>query len=241
MNMRYFLQWVGYLFISLLVQEVYASAISVYPLEVDLNLQSRYYDIQVHNVGNDTAYVKIAVERINHPGQPNQTLTELKDNPYQIGLIVTPSKVVIPVGQTRIVRVLYVGQPPVSDVVYHVKITPVTGQLVAMYSGAKQLDAGVQLIIAYGVSVYARPLHLNPHITAVRYGTALTLSNTGNTSVLITLCKQCASDGTHCEPLPSLLKRLFPGSVAQIILQKEGPLECQEEVLHGQFLPFDIK
>ena len=239
--MRRFLYWMSCILLSMLTQSVYASAIAVYPLELDLSPQTRYQDIQVHNMGNDTAYVKIDVARIQNPGQASQSLVHLQDNPYQVGLIVTPSKLVIPVGQTRIVRVLYVGQPPTSDVLYRVEVSPVTGQLVAMYSGNKQLSAGVQLIIAYGVMVYARPAQLQPNVIAERNGMALTLRNTGNTSVFITSCKQCAPDGADCKVLPDLLKRLYPGGVAEMTLPKDGPLHCQEEILRNQFVPFNIK
>ena len=239
--MRRFLQAMGCLLLGILIQEAHASAITVYPLSVDLNSETRYQDIQVHNVGNDTAYVKINVSKIQDPGQADQKLIQLQDNPYQIGLIVTPSKVVIPVGQTRIVRVLYVGEPVTSDILYRVEISPVTGQLVSMYSGGKQLNAGVQLIIAYGVTVYARPLKLEPNVVAQRNGTSLSLHNTGNTSVLITLCKQCETDETHCTALPDLIKRLFPGSAVEVSLPKDGPLQCQEEIVRDQFVPFNIK
>ncbi len=239
--MRRFLQFLSVFMLGAVLHLAYASAISVTPLEVDLSMQHRYQDIQVHNVGNDTAYVRIDVARIQNPGQPDQQLIQLKDNPYQIGLIVTPSKVVIPVGETRIVRVLYVGKPPVSDVVYRVRISPVTGQLVALYSGDTKLNAGVQLIIAYGVAVYARPVDLHPNVVAERTGTALTLTNSGNTSVLITLCKQCVAGTAKCEALPNLLQRLFPGGSAHITLPKDEPLQCQEEVLHNQFIPFNVK
>ncbi len=238
--MHYFLRLLYCFILCVGTPSLYASAIAVSPLSVDLSPEARYQDIQVRNVGTDTAYVRVDVARIQNPGQANQTLIQLNDNPYQIGLIVTPSKVVIPVGQTRIVRVLYVGQPPVSDVVYRVKISPVTGELVALYAGKQQLSAGVQLVIAYGVSVYARPLKLQPQAVAKRVGTSLTLSNTGNTSVLITLCKQCTASGS-CQSLPDLVKRLFPGNVAQLSLQKAGPLQCQEEILHNQFVPFNIQ
>jgi P pilus assembly chaperone PapD len=238
-DMRTFLRAMILFACILLGQNVFASAIAVEPLEVDLNPVNRYQDIQVHNIGSDTAYVQVSVARIDQPGLPTQTLVQLNDNPYQVGLIVTPSKVVIPVGQTRIVRVLYVGEPPTSDIVYHLKIAPVSGQLIALYSGTNKLNAGVQLIVAYGVSVYARPLKLNPQVVAQRDGKDLTLSNTGNTSVLITLCKQCS--GTTCQAVPDLLQRLFPGNIVHLNLPKDAPIQCQEEVLHNQFIPFNVQ
>ena len=238
--MRYFLQTIiGFLLVAI-QSALFASAIAVNPLAVDLNVQNRYQDIQVHNVGNSTAYVKIEVERIDHPGQPDQTFTELNDNPYQIGLIVTPSKVVIPVGQTRIMRALYVGSPPTSDVIYRITIAPVSGDLIAMYSGQTKLSAGMQLIIAYGVTIYARPLILEPHITAVRKGTALSLTNTGNTSVLIASCKQCNAKNI-CLPVPSVAKRLYPGNHFEATLPEDAPLQCTEGVLQDQFVPFNVQ
>ncbi len=238
--MRFWRYSCGAMLLCWMVQFGYASSISVDPLEVDLSESTRYQDIQVHNVGNDIAYVAVDVARIDHPGEPNQTAVELNDNPYQIGLIVTPSKLVIPVGQTRIIRALYVGKPQNQDVIYRIKVTPVTGQLVALYSGNKALNAGVHVVIAYGIVVYARPVQLEPKVTVLRQGTDLTLTNSGNTSVLIGMCKQCPAGASSCKPLPDLVKRLFPGNQVQVTLPLAAPLKCEEEVLQNQFVPFNI-
>jgi hypothetical protein len=124
--------WVFALFgLSLFSTISYASAIDVYPLEANLSVTNRFQDIKVFNTGNDTAYVEININLVKNPGLPNQTLVPLQDNPFQVGLIVTPNKMVIPVHQMRIARILYIGDPAKNnDVVYKVRVAPVSGQLI---------------------------------------------------------------------------------------------------------------
>lgn len=222
---------------------LHASSIAVYPLMSDLNYSKRFQDIEVTNTGNDVAYVTVDVARIDHPGEPNQTLVPLRDNPFQIGLIVTPTKMVIPVGQTRMLRALYVGKPSSADVVYRIKVAPVTGQLVALTQGKRNIDAGIQMIIAYGVTIFVRPEVLQPKIEAIRTGTQLLLTNTGNTSVLVTHCQQCTGGidkGNNCKVVDTLITRLYPGNQKQFVLPRDLPLNCLEEVYQQKFIPFNI-
>lgn len=215
-----------------------ASSISVYPMAADLTAAMPYQDLQVQNTGDDTAYVELSIYRLNNAGTPTQNFTELNDNPYQVGLIATPNKMVIPAGQMRMARVLYIGKPASSDIVYEVKLTPVSGQLVTIGTDKTNVTAGVQLIIAYGVAIYVRPVNLNPNINSTRNGTSLTLSNTGNTTVLIGDCKQCVD--TSCTAVPTLNAHLYPGNNAHFTLPKDLPVQCQKEVLQNEFSNFTI-
>lgn len=239
--MRFFLKTICFLCLAVFWQGLEASSISVDPLVADLSYNNRYQDIMVHNVGNDTAYVALQIFRLDNPGLPTQKFTLLEDNPYQIGLIATPNKLIVPMGQTRIIRALYIGPPPQSDVVYQVVVKPVTGQLVAVQSGAKDVNTGVQVIIAYGVTLYVRPAVLNPKMKAVRTGTSLSLSNVGNTTVQIGHCRQCTdASGKQCQIVPKLGKTLYPGNVWNFTLPAAAPLLCEEEVKQNQYFPFNI-
>lgn len=218
----------------------FASSITVYPLITDLTYQNRYQDIQVNNTGTDTAYVELSIFRVNNPGTPKQSIDTLNDNPYQIGLIATPNKMVIPPGQMRISRVLFIGPPPKTDDIYEVKFTPMSGQLIAVGNANTKdsIAAGLQLVIAYGVSVFVRPAELDPVIQATRNGTNLTLSNTGNTSVLVGDCRQCS--GSDCEKAIPLTVLLYPGNSKTFTLPQAAPLQCQKEVLQNDFSSFNI-
>lgn len=213
-----------------LATSAFASSISVYPMSADLTEQNRYQDVQVQNTGSDTAYVAITIYLINNPGMPNQSVTKLSDNPYQVGLIVTPNKMVIPQGQMRIARILYIGQPLSTDAIYEVKFTPVSGQLLAMGGSNQNVSAGLELIIAYGVGVTVRPAQLEPQVNATRDGTKLTLTNKGNTTVTI----------GNCTPDKSIFATLYPGNVKTITLTQDAPQTCQEQVLNNHYSAFKI-
>ncbi len=224
---------------ALLYSAAFASTISVYPLAADITANTRFQDIQILNTGNTTAYVSTQIYRVDHPGTPAQTFTALSDNPYQVGLIVTPNKMVIPAGQMRIIRALYIGKSAASDVVYEVKLSPVSGQLVAIGSNDKDVSAGIQLIISYGVAVFVRPTTLIPDIEATRNGTALTLKNTGNTTVQIGNCKQCPSLD-QCNKVATLAATLYPGNTFHYTLPANLPVLCTREVLQNQYSQFKI-
>ncbi len=240
--MRIFLKVVSLLFLSLSFQCLHASAISVEPMIADLNYENRFQDIMVHNVGSDTAYVELQIYRLDNPGLPTQKFVTLEDNPLQLGLIATPSKLIVPAGQTRIVRALYLGPPPTSDIVYQVVIKPVTGQLVALASPSSKVTTGVQMIIAYGVTLYMRPINLDYTITAVRKGTALTLTNKGNTTVVVGECQQCTDkDQKKCSIISNLGKTFYPGNTWDFTLPTDAPLTCREEVKQYEYYPLTIQ
>ncbi len=227
-----FLKQVGLIFalVSLAASPSFASSISVYPMSADLTGQTRYQDIQVQNTGNDTAYVAITIYLINNPGMPDQSVVKLNDNPYQVGLIVTPNKMVIPQGQMRIARALYIGKSVSQDAVYEVKFTPVSGQLVAIGNSNTDVNAGLELVIAYGVGIIVRPAHLEPQIAATRDGTSLTLTNTGNTTITI----------GNCTPDQNIAATLYPGNTQKITLTQASAQNCQEQVLNNHFSAFKI-
>lgn len=204
----------------------YASAIDVYPLEANLSFDSRYQDIKVYNVGSDTAYVKVDINLVENPGLPNQKLIPLQDDPYRVGLIVTPNKMVIPVHQMRLARILYIGEPPTNnDVVYKVKISPVAGELIPVGNLGKNVAAGVDLIIAYSINVFIRPLKPAPKLTLVRKDQDLTLQNIGNTNLLVGTCKQCI--GKNCKS-EVLSKRMYVGETYHYTLPLAAPVTCDQ-------------
>lgn len=223
-----------------IASSAYASTISVYPLAADITASTRFQDLQVLNEGLDTAYVAIHIYRVNNPGMPDQSFTELADNPYQVGLIVTPNKMVIPTGQMRIARVLYISKSTSSDIIYEVKFTPVSGQLVTVGPSENQnVNAGVQVIISYGVAIFVRPDQLIPSIDAKRQGTDLALTNAGNTTVEVGNCKQC--QGSNCTLIATLATTLYPKNVYHYTLPQDLPVTCTKEVLQNQFSTFTIK
>lgn len=209
------------------VHSTFASSIDVYPLEADLSLQNRFQDVKVYNVGTDTAYVQVQIVRVDNPGLPNQQLVPLEDNPFQVGLIVTPDKMVIPVNQMRIARILYIGDPPKNnDVVYKVTLAPVSGQLIPLGS-VKNVNAGVELIVSYGINVFIRPLVPMPKVAMVRTDQDLLVQNTGNTNVLLSSCQQCDASGKNCQNV-SLTKRLYVGMGFHYHLPQAVPIACKQ-------------
>ena len=205
----------------------HGSAINVYPLELNLNYQDRFHDVEVYNIGKDKAYVNLDISLIEHPGLPEQKELPLEDNPYQVGLIVTPNKMVIPPGQMRIARMLFIGEPPKQDLMYKVRIAPATGQYMAV-SDRKGVVAGVNVIIAYSVNVYMRPLKPVVKVTITRIDHDLIFNNQGNTNVLIGNCQQCPDKNPeNCKNF-GLSKRIYAGAVYHYQVPELLPVTCEQ-------------
>lgn len=221
-----FLQVFTALVLSIICVAIYASAINVYPLEADLSMTHRFEDVKVFNTGNDTAYVEISINRVKNPGLPSQSLIPLQDNPFQVGLIVTPNKMVIPVHQMRIARILYIGDPAKdNDVVYKVRIAPVSGQLIAIGNLDSKVAAGVDLIIAYSINVFVRPIKPILKLVLERKQNQLTIENTGNTNLLLGNCKQCT--GSNCQQF-TMSKRIYVGATVHYTLPVAMPVICEQ-------------
>ncbi len=212
------------------VSLAYASHINVQPLLTSMKPSQHYVDLYVKNVGSDRAYVVIKVYRVFNPGMPDQKVTLLKDDPYGIGLIASPSKLIIPPGQIRHVRLLYIEAKPIKrDQVFYIISSPAEGELVQVAEAGKNnktskrvARSGLQVILAYKTKLFVRPENARPKIVYHREGKSLTIKNEGNTNVYLGKFEQCA--GKQCKRLPGLIRRMYAGNVWKVTLPKAAPV-----------------
>ena len=208
----------------------HASSINVQPMLASMTPDQHYIDLYVKNVGSDRAYATVKVYRVFNPGMANQKVTLLKDNPYGIGLIASPSKLIIPPGQIRHVRLLYVKSKPIKqDQVFYIVTSPAEGELVQVAESndgkkvTKQVaKSGLQVVLAYKTKLFVRPDNAKPNIVSHREGKQLIIENKGNTNVYLGKFKQC--EGKHCTALPSLVRRMYAGNTWKITLPKAIPV-----------------
>lgn len=159
-------------------------------------------DIEVTNGGTETLYVQVEPNRVENPGTPQEKRVTYRD-PAELGLLITPSRLIIPPGQTSLVRVAVVEPAKDSDRVYRLTVRPVVGDV-------KSVETALKVVIAYDVLAVVRPPNPKPDLKTVREGNRMTLSNRGNSSILLTQGKQCDNAGQNCQSLPPY--RLYPGN-----------------------------
>ena len=159
-------------------------------------------DIEVRNIGSELMYVAIDAREILNAGTPAESTRENPD-PAQLGLLVSPARMVLEPGQRKLIRVAAIAAPGVQERVYRVRVKPVVGQLSSEQSGLK-------ILIAYDVLVLSKPANPQPLVRGGRRGSVLVLRNDGNTSVELTDGKQCDESLKICEPLAG--GRLYAGA-----------------------------
>ena len=224
----------------------FGSAISVSPLLVNMQAGQRFSQVQVRNVGTDTAYVTADVSKVINPGMPNQQILKMQDDPEKIGLIALPNKMIIPPHQERLLRFYLLQPTPRSiDQVYHVFVSPVEGEIEAVKQPRENpngsigtVHAGIRIILAYGIKIFVRPKNPQPHLVFDRTGKHLTIKNIGNSNVLVTLVEQCQAG--HCQKVPGLVQRYYVGNVYSAALPYNAPVNVYQEYM-GQYQKDTVK
>lgn len=163
-------------------------------------------DIEVSNNDPERAYVSAEPREVLNPGTPSESRSEDPD-PEKLGLLVSPSRMILDPGQRRLLRIAAIAPPSDRERVYRVTVKPVVGGLSASGSGLK-------VLIGYDVLVLVRPREISPHVSGSRAGNMLTLRNDGNVSVELVDGKRCDSAWNACSDLPGA--RLYAGAEKSI-------------------------
>ena len=212
----------GTLLLTGLYCGAFAANISVSPLIVNFTKADQHIqNIRVFNIGDDKAYVRIATSLVKAPGAKNSTNVDIK-NPRELGILVSPKKMVIPVGQSRLVRILLTKPVDNDERIYQIKIFPTVGDIHANSNGVK-------VLIGYGVRVVVRPNDPQPNILITRNGKQITAINKGNTNAILYDGKQCNAAGNACKDLPS--HRLFAGNIWEFTAPYSSPVKFSQNFL----------
>jgi len=175
---------------------------------------TRRTDIEVANRGKETIYVSVAPTEIIHPGAKEQERRTYRD-PMEMGMLVSPTRMILEPGQSKPVRLAILERPKDSDRIYRVRISPTVGRTIA-------IRTGLRVLVGYDVLVMVRPENAKPEISGERNGKKLTLRNTGNSNVLLVDGKQCDTS-RKCADLPTT--RLYAGTTWSVDLPSEGQVE----------------
>lgn len=214
---------------GLLFNTVIFAGIMVEPIVIDTysakGTTGKHADLRVINEDNENnAYITLHILTISHPGTPEQKETLLKD-PKTSGIFVSPKKFIIAPGAFRNVRIGFNQLPTQSDNVYRIVVSPSASLKEHL---EKEEKAEIDIVVAYGVLVIERPAKPVLNIVVERKGTALTVTNKGNTSVDLVNARQCDTQG-KCTSI-DLVDRLYVGNVWKTTLKQALPVKFTELV-----------
>jgi P pilus assembly chaperone PapD len=200
----------AFLAVSLLgIAPAAQAALSVAPVIVDLQPgDPPRTDVELFNDGAETIYVVVQPSKIESPGETGETRVQDRD-PQSLGLLATPNRLVLQPGERKFMRIALLSPAGDADRVWRVTVKPVVGDV-------KSGETGLKILIGYDMLVIQRPARPNAAIVAARTGSALTLTNTGNTNAELFQGQQC--DGAkHCTSLPG--HRLYAGTSWSVPIQ----------------------
>ena len=172
-------------------------------------------DIELWNNSEERYFVEITPAEILNAGLPSETRRELP-NPEQLGLLVSPNRMILEPGQHKVMRIAAIASPAERERVYRVTVKPVVGDIA-------EGQAGLKILVGYDVLTMVRPSNPAPKIIGDREGRSLIIRNEGNSSAELLNGKQCAAPGKDCTALRG--KRLYPGAEWSFELPGDGPVE----------------
>lgn len=181
-------------------------------------------DVKVTNTGNHVMYVEVTVLKVEHPGQPDEKRVKVED-PMKLKLLATPSKLVIPAGGQRLVRIVNLQQNNPTERIYRINVTPIVPPL-------QEKKSQLRIVVAYQILTIVQPNHPHSHLEAHRNGTSISFSNSGNTNVLLSKGKQCdPHNQKSCKDLPS--RRLYAGNHWTEQLPYDAPVTYEVRTFNG--------
>jgi len=189
------------------------ASIDVNPTIVILEANATQEAVVIVSNSNDKiAYVTTEPREVMARGETDEKL-RVDANPTSLGIISSPSKLVLEKGERRSVRVVAVAPPGAVDRVWRVKIAPAVGKL-------KAGQSGVAFVIGYDVLVIQRAATPTVSIAGQRDGRKVTLINSGNSFGMISEIRQCLN-GAACVKLKDV-KRLYGGTNWTFELPQDG-------------------
>jgi P pilus assembly chaperone PapD len=150
------------------------------------------HDVTVINQGDDIAYVKVEVLEVLNPGTEKEE-RNIITNPEQIQFVASPSKLAIPPGGRKQVRLVNLS-PPGKEKIFRVNFTPVLPPLEEKTEGL-----GVTFVVAYQVLVLIHPAQPTENLVIKRAPNSISFHNKGNTYALISNVRQCDKEGENCQ------------------------------------------
>lgn len=179
-------------------------------------------DVEIYNPTDTPMYINIEPKEVLSAGSAEEERKLIQD-PREAGLLVTPTKLIIPPGGTKVVRMVKLGSFE-KERVYRIGAKPIV-------EGIESETTGLKILIGYEILAIVYPGESEPNLEVRREGNKLFFKNAGNANVLLREGYQCESpnlDKEQCTPLPG--KRLYPGNTWSVDLPEDLPVRYYQSV-----------
>lgn len=190
-------------------------------------------DLVVRNESDDVYYITVTPAEVVDAGTEAEE-RETSADPEQLGLLVTPNRLVLRPDEMRAIRVVSLNQDLETDRIYRVNVTPQIGEVSYDQDAADNRGLALKLLAAFDVLVTVRPQDGRPELVAVRDGDGIELKNEGNSNLLLLDGAVCPLDGAalSAATLDHYRAALAPAQVPEGAA--EGDIEQPELVLNEQ-------
>lgn len=142
-------------------------------------------DLVLRNEGGERYYVSLVASEILGAGTEGEQRVEVAD-PEALGLLISPTRLILEPGASRAVRIVNIGQSGASDRVYRLRITPqVTDVDADVDVPTGETGVSIRVLMAYDILVVSRPADARPNVVTLTEPGAVLLRNDGNTNVLL--------------------------------------------------------
>ncbi len=184
-------------------------------------------DLVLRNESADRYYVSLVASEILGAGTETEQRVEIAD-PEALGLIISPTRLILEPGASRAVRIVNIGDIGATDRVYRLRITP---QVTDVDAGADisegETGVSIRVLMAYDILVVSRPAEARPQIVSLAETGAVLLRNDGNTNTLLLngeVCPRDAQAGNKdvCQTLDD--HRLYVGETWKIETEISNPV-----------------
>lgn len=181
-------------------------------------------DVKVSNSEEETMYVQVEVFKVLNAGKKNEQRIKVT-NPRELKLLATPSKLVIPAGGQKLVRIVNLETSSEEERVYRINVTPIVPPL---EDNVSQL----RIIVAYQVLTIVQPDNPESKLVAKRNGKNIRFTNNGNSNILLSEGTQCdLSSADKCDSLES--HRLYAGNTWELKLPYDSPVSYSVRSFDG--------
>jgi len=165
---------------------------------------ARQHDIDIISQDTNTQYITTETFLVQNPSAPSETRASIA-NPQESGLVITPKKMVLPPGARKMMRFLLLQDVPEHEKIYRIVVKPV----IQGVESDKQQKMALKILIGYEALVIVRPKGSYIDLSAVRKGSSLTITNSGNTNANLQSGFQCDEMGNACQELS--VARIYAG------------------------------
>jgi len=204
------------------------AGLSISPLVLRFNATDSYQDLKISNTGTTIQYVKIVPTLV--VVEKNKVKQIKIKDPEKMGLLITPSKLVLPPKQSKYVRVVLTRPAGAVERDYIIDVTPVIGRIIypkIAGNNSKHSQVAMKIIIAYGVMTIVNPKVPHLNIVVKRNKKTITVKNSGNEGVVLRAAKQC-SHPEQCVLLKGVeTKILYPSQVWSFTVPHPEPVSFQ--------------